>query len=70
LVLCAPRWQEALKAGQAPRVVLRATHEGALGDCSLDFPKELFAGNFEAAEVMLVIRIVVRVEARETLNME
>jgi uncharacterized protein len=29
--LCAPRWQEALEAGQAPRVVLRATHEGALG---------------------------------------
>jgi uncharacterized protein (DUF2237 family) len=27
---CAPRWQEALEAGQAPRVVLRATHEGAL----------------------------------------
>jgi uncharacterized protein len=33
--LCAPRWQEALEAGQAPRVVLRATHEGALGYCSL-----------------------------------
>jgi uncharacterized protein (DUF2237 family) len=33
--LCAPRWQEALKAGQAPRVVLRATHEGALSYCSL-----------------------------------
>ena len=32
--LCAPRWQEALEAGQAPRVVLRATHEGALGHCS------------------------------------
>ncbi|MFO1100604.1 MAG: DUF2237 domain-containing protein [Xanthobacteraceae bacterium] len=32
--LCAPRWQEALEAGQAPRVVLRATHEGALGYCS------------------------------------
>jgi uncharacterized protein len=27
--------QEALEAGQAPRVVLRATHEGALGHCSL-----------------------------------
>ena len=24
--LCAPRWQEAFEAGQAPRVVLRATH--------------------------------------------
>jgi uncharacterized protein (DUF2237 family) len=33
--LCAPRWQEALEAGQAPRVVLRATHEGALAYCSL-----------------------------------
>jgi uncharacterized protein (DUF2237 family) len=31
----APRWQEAFKAGQAPRVVLRATHEGALAHCSL-----------------------------------
>ena len=27
--LCAPRWREALEAGCAPRVVLRATHEGA-----------------------------------------
>jgi uncharacterized protein (DUF2237 family) len=33
--LCAPRWQEALEAGSAPRVVLRATHEGALGYCTL-----------------------------------
>ena len=33
--LCAPRWQEAFKASQAPRVVLRATHEGALTYCSL-----------------------------------
>ena len=33
--LCAPRWQEALDAGQPPRVVLRATHEGALEYCSL-----------------------------------
>ena len=33
--LCAPRWQEAFEAGQAPRVVLRATHEGALSYCSL-----------------------------------
>jgi uncharacterized protein len=32
--LCASRWQEALEAGQAPRVVLRATHEGALTFCS------------------------------------
>lgn len=34
--LCAPRWQQALEAGHAPRVVLRATHEGALAFCSLD----------------------------------
>jgi len=33
--LCAPRWQEAFEEGQAPRVVLRATHEGALSCCSL-----------------------------------
>jgi uncharacterized protein len=33
--LCAPRWQEAMEAGQAPRVVLRATHEAALRHCSL-----------------------------------
>jgi uncharacterized protein len=33
--LCAPRWQEAFAAGQAPRVVLRATHEGALTYCAL-----------------------------------
>lgn len=33
--LCAPRWQEAFQANQAPRVVLRATHEGALIHCSL-----------------------------------
>ena len=33
--LCAPRWQQAFVAGQAPRVVLRATHESALQYCSL-----------------------------------
>lgn len=33
--LCAPRWQEAFEAGEAPRVVLRATHEGALQFCQL-----------------------------------
>jgi len=33
--LCAPRWQEALEAGRAPRVVLRASHQGALDYCSL-----------------------------------
>ena len=34
--LCAPRWQEALEAGQAPRVVLRATEQGALEWCALE----------------------------------
>ncbi len=33
--LCAPRWAEALAEGFAPRVVLRATHEGALQHCEL-----------------------------------
>jgi uncharacterized protein (DUF2237 family) len=33
--LCAPRWQEAFAAGHAPRVALRATHEGALEHCAL-----------------------------------
>lgn len=28
--LCAPRWQQAFEAGMAPKVVLAATHEGAL----------------------------------------
>jgi uncharacterized protein (DUF2237 family) len=28
--LCSARWQEALEAGRAPRVFLRATHERAL----------------------------------------
>lgn len=28
--LCAARWQEALEAGRAPRVVLQATHAAAL----------------------------------------
>jgi len=34
--LCAPRWQEALEAGQAPHVVLRATEAGALRWCTLE----------------------------------
>ena len=34
--LCAARWKEALDAGVAPRVVLRATHEAALSVVSLD----------------------------------
>lgn len=33
--LCAPRWQEALEAGRAPRVVLRATEMSALEHCGL-----------------------------------
>ncbi|MCB1971071.1 MAG: DUF2237 domain-containing protein [Geminicoccaceae bacterium] len=33
--LCAPRWQQALQAGSAPRVVLTSTHEGALDHCQL-----------------------------------
>ena len=34
--LCAARWREALDAGVAPRVVLRATHQDALEYVSLD----------------------------------
>jgi uncharacterized protein len=34
--LCAPRWQEALEANSAPRVVLRATEQGALESCALE----------------------------------
>ena len=33
--LCAPRWQEAFAAGLAPKVVLGATHAGALRYCTL-----------------------------------
>jgi uncharacterized protein (DUF2237 family) len=33
--LCAPRWQEAFAAGKAPKVVLAATHEGALQHAEL-----------------------------------
>ncbi len=33
--LCAARWQEALDAGKAPRVVLTATHERALEQIAL-----------------------------------
>jgi uncharacterized protein (DUF2237 family) len=35
LCLCAARWQEALDAGMAPRVVLRSTHERALEQIAL-----------------------------------
>ncbi len=34
--LCAPRWQEALEAGQQSQVALRSTHEGALRYCTLE----------------------------------
>ncbi len=34
--LCAPRWQEAFEAGHAPKVILSATHLGALRYCSLE----------------------------------
>ena len=33
--LCAPRWQEALEAGRAPRLVLQATEQSALEYCEL-----------------------------------
>ena len=39
--LCAPRWQEALDNDAAPRVVLRATHLGALEYCALEDLKRL-----------------------------
>ncbi len=34
--LCAERWSEALKAGMAPRVILRATHMATLEVASLE----------------------------------
>lgn len=34
--LCAPRWQEALEAGCAPRVILHATHMATLEFADLD----------------------------------
>ncbi len=34
--LCAPRWQEALEAGMAPKVVLEATHVATLEFCDLE----------------------------------
>ena len=34
--LCAERWKEALDAGMAPRVILRATHENTLKVVSLE----------------------------------
>jgi uncharacterized protein (DUF2237 family) len=38
--LCAARWQEALEAGHAPKVVLMATHESALEVVRLDDLRE------------------------------
>jgi uncharacterized protein len=38
--LCAPRWQEALEAGRAPQVKLRATHILAAEFCDMDALKE------------------------------
>ena len=34
--LCAPRWQEALDAGMAPRVKLRSTHIAASEFCDIE----------------------------------
>ena len=34
--LCAERWKEALHAGMAPRVILRATHENTLEVVSIE----------------------------------
>ena len=39
--LCAPRWQEAFEANNAPRIVVRATHEAALTYCKLADLKRL-----------------------------
>lgn len=34
--LCAARWQEALRAGVAPPVILASTHEAALSVCRIE----------------------------------
>jgi uncharacterized protein (DUF2237 family) len=34
--LCADRWQQALEAGTAPKVILASTHEAALEVCALE----------------------------------
>ena len=34
--LCAPRWQEALEANSAPKVVLTSTHIGALNHINIE----------------------------------
>ncbi len=38
--LCAERWQEALEAGAAPKVILSATHESALEIINIDDLKQ------------------------------
>ena len=38
--LCARRWLEALKAGKAPRVMVRSTHQACLQVLSLDDLKQ------------------------------
>tara|TARA_B100000586_G_scaffold157645_1_gene114705 strand:+ start:585 stop:956 length:372 start_codon:yes stop_codon:yes gene_type:complete len=38
--LCAPRWQEALEAGAAPKVLLSATHQGALEYIDIKYLKQ------------------------------
>ena len=38
--LCAPRWQEALEAGAAPKVLLSATHQGALEYIDIKYLKK------------------------------
>jgi uncharacterized protein (DUF2237 family) len=38
--LCAPRWKEALDAGEAPPVVLEATHEEVLAIAPLGVLKD------------------------------
>ena len=45
--LCAPRWEEARRAGVAPPVLLEATHAGALEYCRLE---DLHAHACDAAE--------------------
>jgi len=41
--LCAPRWQQAFADGRAPRVVLEATHRGALDYCRIEDLRALAA---------------------------
>jgi uncharacterized protein (DUF2237 family) len=44
--LCASRWQQALEAGEAPAVILTATHEAALEVVRMD---DLLAHALDAA---------------------